>query len=322
MNKAYLNELLGKVTVGTAPVDPTVLKELESNYDIKELLGEGTCSIVKRGFDRKTGEAVAIKIIKKDQLAKTHQEDLLREMQILTKVSHPHIIELKAVYDTGSELYIVMELMEGGMLFDRIVEKGSYTESDARELVRALCSAVQHLHSQNIIHRDLKPENLLMKSIDDDTSVKIADFGLSKIIDQERMLLTACGTPAYVAPEILLAQGYDQAVDLWCIGVIAYILLCGFPPFSANGLPQLLEKIITADFDYPSNYWDEVSDLAKDFVERLLVLDPKNRMTAQEALQHAWLQEEAKTDNSLSKVKELMKQTVEERKESRLSQLN
>jgi len=183
-------------------------------------------------------------------------------------------------------------------------------------------SALEHLHVQNIIHRDLKPENLLMKSLDDDTSVKIADFGLSKIIDQERMLLTACGTPAYVAPEILLAQGYDKAVDLWCIGVISYILLCGFPPFAAEGLPQLLEKIITADFDYPANYWDEVSDGAKDFVDRLLVLDPKNRMTASEALKHPWLSGESTKDNSLPKVKEQMKQTVDERKESRLSQLN
>lgn len=236
------------------------------------------------------GDEVAIKIIEK----KNVEQDLARlatEMQILKSVDHPNIIKLKEIFETDSMLYIVTEVVTGGELFDRIVEKGSYCERDAAVLVKKLVTALDYLHNKNIVHRDLKPENLLLKSPEQDTEVKLADFGLSKVLGQEVMMQTACGTPGYVAPEILQSSetGYGKEVDMWSVGVITYILLCGFPPFYNDNVAQLFESIIKADFDYPSDYWDNISDDAIDFIDNLLIPDPAKRMSAAEALQHSWL---------------------------------
>jgi len=202
------------------------------------------------------------------------------------------------IFETDDYLFLVMELVTGGELFDKIVEKGCYTEKEAAVLVHKIVSAIDYLHDQNICHRDLKPENLLLKSPDKDTEVKIADFGLSKIVNQKVMMQTACGTPGYVAPEVLNATGYAKEVDMWSIGVITYILLCGFPPFFGDTVPQLFEQIMRAEYDYPSDYWDDVSQTAKDFIDHLLVVDPEKRMTTKQALKHKWLSE-IQSDNTL-----------------------
>jgi len=177
----------------------------------------------------------------------------------------------------------------GGELFDRLVEKGSYTESDAAQLVKKVVSAVEYLHNHNIVHRDLKPENLLLKQKGDDLEVAIADFGLSKIVGNQVMMKTACGTPSYVAPEVLNATGYGKEVDMWSIGVITYILLCGFPPFYGDSVPDILEMIREGNVNFPDAHWSHISYQAKDFVGKLLVMDPSSRMSASEALKHQWL---------------------------------
>jgi len=217
---------------------------------------------------------------------------LQTEVDILTQVEHPHIIYLKEVFDTPDTLYLVMELILGGELFDKITEIGAYSERTAAELVRNIVSAVEYLHSMQIAHRDLKPTNLLLKSSDDLTDVKIADFGLSKILGENTMMQTACGTPIYVAPEVLTGEAYEREVDMWSIGVITYILLCGFPPFFDDGsnMAKLFDQILGGDFDYPEEYWEDVSDEAKDFIDNLLIVDPKCRFTAAQALEHPWLQ--------------------------------
>jgi len=211
------------------------------------------------------------------------------EVDILKKVNHPNIIALKELFDTPDKLYLVMELVTGGELFDKIVEKGSYTESEASHLVRKIVSAVDYLHNLGIVHRDLKPENLLLKRADNDLEIAIADFGLSKIVGQQMMMQTACGTPSYVAPEVLNASGYGKEVDMWSIGVITYILLCGFPPFYGDTVPEIFEQIMEANFDYPEEYWHTVSKEAKDFINRLLVVDSDKRLSAGDALRHPWL---------------------------------
>jgi len=155
--------------------------------------------------------------------------------------------------------------------------------------VRKIVSAVQYLHNIDIVHRDLKPENLLLKRADDDLEVALADFGLSKIVGQQMMMQTACGTPSYVAPEVLNASGYGKEVDMWSIGVITYILLCGFPPFYGDTVPEIFEQIMEASFDYPEEYWGSISANAKNFIGRLLVVDTTARMSAEEALKHPWL---------------------------------
>jgi len=183
-----------------------------------------------------------------------------------------------------------MELVTGGELFFKIVARGSYSEKDASSIVVQIVSGVQYLHTTGIAHRDLKPENLLCVGDDRDMLIKIADFGLSKIFIGGQVMETSCGTPDYAAPEVLTGTVYDKSVDLWSIGVITYVLLCGYPPFYAQSQPGLFEKIINADYDFPEPEWSYISDTAKDFIRNLLVLDPKKRLTAEECLVHPFLQ--------------------------------
>jgi len=248
-------------------------------------------------------------------VGKDYEKNLRMEMEILQKISHPNIIQLKEIVDTKDKLYFVMELVTGGELFDRIVDKGSYSEDDAKELVRKIVSAVEYLHNKGIAHRDLKPENLLVKSLECDTEVKIADFGLSKIIDQEKMMQTACGTPGYVAPEVLQAEGYGEEVDMWSIGVITYILLCGFPPFYSESVPEVFEQIMKAEYDYPAEYWDDISEEAKDFINHLLVVDVKKRLSAKKALEHPFLKASKAKTSKLAKFQDKMKKYVTTRKQ-------
>jgi len=214
---------------------------------------------------------------------------LKTEVEILKKVNHPNIVGLKDMFESDTELCLVMELVTGGELFDKIVEKGQYTEKEASIIVKKLLQAVEYLHNNNIAHRDLKPENLLLKSVND-TEVMLSDFGLSKIVGQESMMETACGTPYYVAPEVLNASGYDKEVDLWSVGVITYLLLCGFPPFYGDTLPAVFEQIMKAEFDFPDPYWTDISVEAKDLIKKLLVVDSKHRLTATQALKHTWIE--------------------------------
>merc|ERR1719487_1507833 len=184
---------------------------------------------------------------------------------------------------------LVMELVTGGELFDRIVAKGSYTEKDAAGVIMQLCDALKYMHEKKIVHRDLKPENILYSTTDEDSPIKVADFGLARVISNKEMMKTACGTPGYVAPEVLKNKGYDSgAVDMWSTGVILYILLCGFPPFYEEELPALFEQILHARYDFPSPWWDNISKDAKDLVTKLLELDPTTRLTAAQVMAHVW----------------------------------
>jgi len=159
-------------------------------------------------------------------------------VEILGQVDHPNVVRLFEIFDDGEILYLVMELMSGGELFDRIVEKESYTEKEAAETIRPIVDAIRYCHEQGIIHRDLKPENLLYESSDEKAIIKISDFGLARFVQGE-LATTACGTPGYVAPEIVAGQGYGKEVDYWSIGIILYIMLCGFPPFYEENNKEL-----------------------------------------------------------------------------------
>ncbi len=190
----------------------------------------GAFSIVKLAINKRTGAKVAVKVIDKTKMSEQYKKNLQMETDILRKVRHPNIIQMSEIYETDEYLFLVMELVTGGELFDKIIEKGCYTEKEAAVLVKKIVSAIDYLHDMDICHRDLvrdlkkrgcvgahsrlqKPENLLLASRDLDTEVKIADFGLSKIISKQLMMQTACGTPGYVAPEVLSATGYDREVS-------------------------------------------------------------------------------------------------------------
>jgi calcium/calmodulin-dependent protein kinase I len=230
---------------------------------------------------------VAIKIIDKKRV-KHKPEMLSNEVEILIKIDHRNVIKLLDLFDTADYLYLVMELVTGGELFDRIVERESYSEADAKEVMRQLLNAIKYIHANDIVHRDLKPENLLLETEDNDVNIKLSDFGLSKIYDNEFLMKTACGTPGYVAPEILSANPYGPAVDMWSAGVICYILLCGYPPFYNDNDAILFESILNAKYQFHSPYWDQISKPAKDLIRALLVVDPQARLNATQALEMEW----------------------------------
>jgi len=264
-------------------------ENVDKYYDLKKEIGSGNFSIVKLGVNRKTGEEVAVKIIEKKRVG-TKKDMLQTEIDILQKVHHPNVVQLKELFETSTHIYLVMELVTGGELFDRIVERGSFSEKDAQKVMKQVFEGIDYLHSLGVAHRDLKPENLLCASKDSSTDVKITDFGLSKLLppDAHMKMTTACGTPGYVAPEVLKMEGYGKEVDLWSCGVIMYIMLCGFPPFYADNNALLFEKIMRGDFAFLSPYWDKISKDAKDLIRRLLTVDATKRLTASQALTHPW----------------------------------
>ncbi|XP_045329135.1 calcium/calmodulin-dependent protein kinase type 1B isoform X3 [Panthera pardus] len=279
-------------------------EDISSVYEIREKLGSGAFSEVVLAQERGSSHLVALKCIPKKALR--GKEALVEnEIAVLRRVSHPNIVALEDVHESPSHLYLAMELrvpaalrVTGGELFDRIMERGSYTEKDASHLVGQVLGAVSYLHSLGIVHRDLKPENLLYATPFEDSKIMVSDFGLSKI-QTGNVLGTACGTPGYVAPELLEQKPYGKAVDVWALGVISYILLCGYPPFYDESDPELFSQILRASYEFDSPFWDDISESAKDFIRHLLERDPQKRFTCQQALQHLWISGDAAFDKDI-----------------------
>nr|CAD2163388.1 unnamed protein product [Meloidogyne enterolobii] len=261
---------------------------IRDRYEFKDLLGTGAFSKVFLAECRfEPGTFVAIKCIDKKAL-KGKEDSLENEIRVLKKLRHNNIVQLYDTFDEKHYVYLVMELVTGGELFDRIVAKGSYTERDASNLIRQVLEAVSFMHDNGVVHRDLKPENLLYFNQDDDSKIMISDFGLSKT-EESGIMATACGTPGYVAPEVLQQKPYGKAVDVWSIGVIAYILLCGYPPFYDENDANLFAQIIKGEYEFDSPYWDEISDSAKDFISHLMCCSPEQRYSCEQALAHPWI---------------------------------
>ncbi|KAJ3097171.1 hypothetical protein HDU96_000489 [Phlyctochytrium bullatum] len=249
-------------------------------YKTGKTLGQGSYATVKEAIQIRSGERFAVKVISK-KLMQGREHMILNEIEILKKVSKGH-----------KNIVTLHDLCTGGELFDRICEKGSFYEEDAAEIVRTVVDAVAYLHDQNIVHRDIKPENLLFRSKDSLSELVIADFGLSKIMDPETYdgLMTTCGTPGYMAPEVIRKSGHGRAVDLWSIGVLSYFLLCGYTPFDSTSSADELQRILTGSYSFePTEYWQEVSETAKNFIRSLLIVDATGRLTAKQALAHPWL---------------------------------
>jgi len=286
------------------PDDPLGLNEEDNTiictdpvsdyYDLGKEIGRGGFSVVVEGISKKTNEKFAVKRIKKVMVEGDDIKLLRREIQIMKKVNHCNILKLFEVFEDDEEFFLVMELVTGKELFDKIVERGQYSEKDAANIVKQLVSAVDYLHANGIAHRDLKPENILSADSNDTEVIKIADFGFSKNFGEEK-LMTSCGSPGYVAPEVLTCESYDKSVDMWSVGVIIYILLCGYPPFYADNAPALFKKIMDVKYDFDDPSWDDVSNDAKDLIRNLLVKDPKSRFTAQACLNHPWVLENSKS---------------------------
>ena len=268
-------------------------KKTVGKYELGKLLGEGTFGKVQLGTDIETGEKVAVKILSKAKLQQQNMgSQIKKEISIMKLVNHPNVCNLVEVLASSSKIFIVLELVTGGELFDKIVDAGKFSEDEARKYFHQLVSGVLYCHQQGVAHRDLKPENLLL---DDSDNLKISDFGLSAMnlanADEmeggmKELLHTTCGTPNYVAPEVLADKGYDgYKADTWSCGVILYVFLVGYLPFDQPTMPLLFKTIARADFEYPT--W--VVGEAKHLIGRLLTADPKKRITLQEVLAHPWL---------------------------------
>lgn len=269
---------------------PVLPHPLSRKYTVTEtVLGQGSFALVKLVKEKSTGQERALKIIAKKPLKDSNEKMLQEEIAILGKVEHPHIIKMWDLYETKEGVFIVTDLCRGGELFDRLVEKVHYNELDARHITRQMFEGIDYLHDHEIIHRDLKPENILLREKKEPSEIVISDFGLSRFLpDDGHLLMTACGSPQYVAPEVLLGKGYDAAVDIWSGGVIAYCLLAGYTPFYGDDQPTLFQQILGMKVEFEPEYWSDVSDTAKDFILRCLCPREK-RMTAKEALQHPYL---------------------------------
>ncbi|KAM9027142.1 serine/threonine-protein kinase DCLK2 isoform 2-T2 [Ara ararauna] len=268
-------------------------------YKVGKVIGDGNFAVVKECVERSTGKEFALKIIDKAKCC--GKEHLIEnEVSILRQVKHPNIIMLIEEMDTPTELYLVMELVKGGDLFDAITSSTKYTERDGSAMVYNLASALKYLHGLNIVHRDIKPENLLVCEYPDGTkSLKLGDFGLATVV--EGPLFTVCGTPTYVAPEIIAETGYGLKVDIWAAGVITYILLCGFPPFrSENNLQEdLFDQILVGKLEFPSPYWDNITDSAKELISLMLHVNAEARYTAAQILSHPWVSDDASQENNM-----------------------
>ena len=306
------------VTLGDAKINnrrdihphPVMITDTLSDVRVKyhinpKEIGHGHYGVVRKCMDRETKVWYAIKSIRKSKVGKI--DVLKREVELLRECDHPNIIKLIEVHEDQKYLHLITELCTGGELFDRIIEKtqsaeGHFSERDAANLVRCILDAIAYCHDQKgIVHRDLKPENFLFSSKDEDAIIKIIDFGLSRHDDMKAGIMnTKVGTPYYVAPEVLNRE-YTKSCDIWSIGVITYILLCGYPPFYGDTDNQIFDSVRTGRFDFPSPDWDGISDSAKDFICSMLRRDPQKRISAAKGLEHTWIKEMAGEANASRK---------------------
>ncbi|KAM9337146.1 serine/threonine-protein kinase H1-like [Symphorus nematophorus] len=280
-----------------------------ARYDIKALIGRGSFSRVVRVEHRATHQPFAIKMMEVE--APEGREVCASELAVLQRVSHSNVIQLIEVFQFPQRVYMVLELATGGELLDRVVSRGHFTERDATQALRMVLAGVGYLHNLGITHRDLKPENLLYYHPGADSRLLVTDFGLAtfgstagglevsgpdrseggdhKATDRTWSLRTTCGTPEYIAPEVLLRRPYSCAVDMWALGVITYIVLSGSMPFEDDSRTRLYRSIVRGKYSFHGEPWPSVSNPAKDFIQHLLALDPAARLTADQAIHHPWV---------------------------------
>lgn len=271
-------------------------RNVEDVYHIGKKIGDGNFADVRECVDKITKKEFALKIVDKSKIR--GKEQMIRdEIEIMRRCKHPNIVRMYEDYDSTRHIYLVMELIKGGDLFDAISSSVKFTEDVTKNYVKDVCKSLAYLHKRKIVHRDLKPENLLVhKKPNGQTVLKLADFGLA--IEVKSPIFTVCGTPTYVAPEILEETGYGLKVDMWAAGVITYIMLCGFPPFRSAKRDQdeLFDLIMEGDYEFLSPYWDSISDEAKDLISKLLVVNPNSRYSAEDVLAHSWVKNTPDSD--------------------------
>ncbi|KAM1112591.1 hypothetical protein TB2_045406 [Malus domestica] len=271
-------------------LDKTAGNDIFGKYQFGNELGRGEFGITYRCVHRETGEAFACKTISKSKLkTEIDVEDVRREAEIMRRLpKHPNIVCFKEAYEDREAVYLVMELCEGGELFDRIVAKGHYTERAAATVTRTILEICQVCHKHGVIHRDLKPENFLFADGSENAELKAIDFGLSIFFEPGQRFNEIVGSPYYMAPEVL-RRNYGPEVDVWSSGVILYILLCGVPPFWAETEEGIAQAIVRGTIDFERETWKNVSEEAKELVRSMLDPNPCNRLKVEEVLDHPWI---------------------------------
>ncbi|KAH9790257.1 calcium-dependent protein kinase 34 [Citrus sinensis] len=267
------------------PVLGRPMEDVKATYSFGKELGRGQFGITHLCTHKGTGQQFACKTIAKRKLVnKEDIEDVRREVQIMHHLTgQPNIVELKGAYEDKQSVHLVMELCAGGELFDRIIAKGHYTERAAASLLRTIVQIIHTCHSMGVIHRDLKPENFLLLNKDENAPLKATDFGLSVFYKQGEVFKDIVGSAYYIAPEVLKRK-YGPEADIWSIGVMLYILLCGVPPFWAESEHGIFNAILRGHIDFTSDPWPSISPQAKDLVKKMLNSEPKQRLTATEVL--------------------------------------
>ncbi|KAL8141957.1 hypothetical protein V2J09_014989 [Rumex salicifolius] len=289
----------------SSPAPIRVLKDvghyrtrISDKYVIGRELGRGEFGITYLCTDRETKERLACKSISKRKLrTAVDVEDVRREVAIMsTMPDHPNVVRMKAAYEDDEAVHLVMELCEGGELFDRIVARGHYSERAAATVARTVAEVVKVCHENGVMHRDLKPENFLFANKKENSPLKVIDFGLSVFFRPGETFTEIVGSPYYMAPEVL-KRNYGPEVDIWSAGVILYILLCGVPPFWAETEQGVALAILRGIVDFKRDPWPQISDNAKSLVKQMLEMDPKKRLTAHQVLEHPWIQNAKKAPN-------------------------
>ncbi|XP_063217499.1 calcium/calmodulin-dependent protein kinase type II alpha chain isoform X10 [Bacillus rossius redtenbacheri] len=269
---------------------PAACTRFSDNYDLKEELGKGAFSVVRRCVQKSTGLEFAAKIINTKKLSARDFQKLEREARICRKLQHPNIVRLHDSIQEENFHYLVFDLVTGGELFEDIVAREFYSEADASHCIQQILESVNHCHQNGVVHRDLKPENLLLASKQKGAAVKLADFGLAiEVQGEQQAWFGFAGTPGYLSPEVLKKEPYGKPVDIWACGVILYILLVGYPPFWDEDQHRLYAQIKAGAYDYPSPEWDTVTPEAKNLINQMLTVNPSKRITASEALKHPWI---------------------------------
>mmetsp|Transcript_104625 Transcript_104625/g.272323 ORF Transcript_104625/g.272323 Transcript_104625/m.272323 type:complete len:495 (+) Transcript_104625:75-1559(+) len=267
--------------------------KVQDFYDLdKKKLGEGSYGSVSKAKNKASGAIRACKSISKAQMKNVDR--FKQEIAIMKMMDHPNIIKLYESFEDHRNIYLVMELSNGGELFDKIIESGHFNEVQAAILMQQIVRAIYYMHENHVVHRDLKPENFLFMTKEpiEKNLLKIIDFGLSCKFEAGQMLTTKAGTPYYVAPQVLAGK-YDQLSDLWSIGVIMYVMLCGYPPFFGESDAEVLSKVRLGNFSFNAADWKNISEDAKNLIRMLLKMNPRDRYTAEQALNHEWIKNKA-----------------------------
>ena len=257
---------------------------ISKDYIMGKSIGTGAFGTVRLCIHKATRQTRACKILKK---ATQDINSLKEEVEILSKLSHPNIMQLYEVYNDKTNFYIVSEFCPGGELFDAISKKGNFNENEASKIMKQVLSAITHSHQNNIVHRDLKPENILLEDKGNDSIIKIIDWGCAKNFNKNEKLTNKDGTPYYIAPEVLEGY-YDEKCDIWSCGVILYIMLCGYPPFDGENEEEILDKVKKGNFEFPKEEWKNISKDAIDLIEKMLTFESNKRISALECLSHKW----------------------------------